>query len=108
MEREIFRTHRNKIVKAIMKGRLVYLSESEIFEYIISEKTKKHAGEKINIRRPVGRSLRQMDRGKDGKNIEKTYFMIAHIIEQDINFIDSLDHIDQKPLLSISQLFLGS
>lgn len=107
-ERDDFKNHRNKIVKAIMKGRLIYFSESESFEYMVSEKTKKHAGKKIQIKRPVGRSLRQMDRAKEGKNIEKTYFLIAHMTEENINFIDSLDHIDQKPLLSISQLFLGS
>ena len=103
-----FRGHRDKIVKAIMKGRLVFLSDSSCFEYTISQKSEKHAGNLITVKRPKGKTLRQSDRAKEGKNVEKTYMILASMLGDNLNLIDQLDMIDLKPLLAISSLFLAS
>jgi len=107
-EKTDFRGHRDKIVKAIMKGRLVYLPDSSNLEYTISEKTEKHAGKIITLKRPKGITLRQSDRAKEGKNVEKTYMVLASMLGDDINLCDQMDMIDLKPLLAISSLFLAS
>lgn len=103
-----FRGHRDKIVKAIMKGRLVFLPDSSCFEYTISQKSEKHAGNLITVKRPKGKTLRQSDRAKEGKNVEKTYMILASMLGDNLNLIDQLDMIDLKPLLAISSLFLAS
>lgn len=107
-EKVDFKSHRDKIVRAIMKGRLVYNPESSSIEYIISAKTEKHAGKTITLKRPKGRTLRQSDRAKQGKDVEKAYIILASMLGDDLNFIDGMDMIDLKPLLAISSLFLAS
>lgn len=107
-ERVDYKAHRDKIVKAIMKGRLVFLPDSSTFEYTISKKTEKHTGKTLTLKRPKGRTLRQSDRAKDGKNVEKTYLILAAMLGDNINLCDQMDMIDLKPLLAISSLFLVS
>jgi len=103
-----FNGHRDKIVKAIMKGRLIFKTDSSALEYTISEKTEKHAGKVITIKRPKGITLRQSDRAKQGKDVEKTYMILASMVGDNINLCDQMDMIDLKPLLAISSLFLAS
>lgn len=102
-----FRAEKAKIVNAIMKGRLVYNSNNT-FTYTVSDKTEKYQGKAITLKRPSGRTLRQADRAKEGKNVEKSYNVLASMMGDDITLIDGLDMIDLKPLLSISSLFLAS
>ena len=107
-EKVDFKGHRDKIVRAIMKGRLIYNPDSSFLEYTISGKTEKHSGKTITLKRPKGRTLRQSDRAKQGKDVEKTYMILASMLGDDLNFIDDMDMIDLKPLLAISALFLAS
>lgn len=103
-----FRSHRDKIVKAIMKGRLVFLPESSCLEYTISNKSDKLKDKVITLKRPKGANLRQSDRAKQGKDVEKTFMILASMLGDNINLCDQMDMIDLKPLLAISSLFLAS
>jgi len=107
-DKDGFRGEKAKIVNAIMKGRLVYNSSDNTFTYTVSEKSEKSKGKSITLKRPSGRTLRQADRAKEGKNVEKSYNVLASMMGDDISLIDGLDMIDLKPLLSISSLFLAS
>ncbi|MDD2778241.1 MAG: hypothetical protein PHS93_07965 [Candidatus Omnitrophica bacterium] len=106
-DKDGFRAEKAKIVNAIMKGRLIYNSNNT-FSYTVSNKSEKTKGQVITLKRPNGRTLRQADRAKEGKNVEKSYNVLASMMGDDISLIDGLDMIDLKPLLSISSLFLAS
>jgi hypothetical protein len=106
-DKDGFRSEKSKIVNAIMKGRLVYNSDNT-FTYTVSDKTEKIKGQQLTLKRPGGRQLRQADRAKEGKHVEKSYNVLASMMDDDISLIDGLDMIDLKPLLSISSLFLAS
>jgi hypothetical protein len=106
-DKDGFKAEKAKIINAIMKGRLVYNSNNT-FTYTVSDHVEKYKGKQITLKRPSGRTLRQADRAKEGKNVEKSYNVLASMMGDDITLIDGLDMIDLKPLLSISSLFLAS
>lgn len=110
-EKADFNGQKSKIVKAIMQGRLIYDNDAGIFKYLISDNTDKskiNGKTEITLKRPIGRTLRQSDRVKEGKNVEKTYMILASMLGDDMNLVDNLDMIDLKPLLAVSSLFLAS
>lgn len=99
---------KNKIVKAIRKGRLCLLDD-ETLEYTISEKTKneKKAGQKLTIKRPEGSTYLSMDRYKDNQGVHKFYAILGEMTGHDPRYFSDFDGIDLKPLQAVVSLFLA-
>jgi hypothetical protein len=99
---------KNKVVKAIRKGRLC-LMEDDTLEYTISEKTKneKKTGQKLTIILPEGSSYLGMDRYKENQGVHKFYSVLGAMTSHDPKWFSDLSGIDLKPLQAIVSLFLA-
>jgi len=107
-DKDSFEDLKSKIFTAITDGRLIFNPEKSILIYTISNDSEKEKGKVLNIRRPNGRGLRQIDRAKEGKNVERAYYLIAAMSGVDFQYVDELAYNDIKPLMGIAQLFLAS
>lgn len=105
-DKTAFEGQKAKIINSIKRGR--FLFESDKVVYTVSDKTEKHAGEKITIERPKGAALMEMDKYKDREGVHKTYSVLAAMSGKEPKFISWLDGIDVKPLLAVVTLFLAS
>ncbi len=103
-EKVDFQSIKNKILKAIQKGRLVF--DSGVLIYTIS-RTEKHKGEQVHIRRPHGAAYMEMDRYKDQEGVHKIYAVLAAMTGKESSFFANMDGIDIKPFQSIVSLFLA-
>jgi hypothetical protein len=101
-----FKGIKNKIIKAIRLGRLIY-NDDGTMTYTVSKNSEKHIGKELLIKRPTGSSLTAMDQFSDQAGMHKAYAVLAHMIKQPLQFLKNLDGLDLKPLLAFSQLFLA-
>jgi hypothetical protein len=98
---------KRKIIKAIRLGRLSF-NEDETMTYIVSQYSSDDlSGEELIVKRPKGSDYTGMDQFKEGKDMHKTYSLLAGMIGKPIQFLNKLDGLDLKPLLAISTLFLA-
>lgn len=105
---EAFTEHKNKIVKAIKLGRMIFCRNEGTMKYIVSRYTENKEGEEIIIKRPKGSSYMEMDNFKANSYIRKTYAILAGMTGKSVQFFAGLDGIDMKPLQSVMTLFLAS
>ena len=106
-DKEGFENQKDKIVKAIMRGRMAFDRDTNTMNYTFSDKSEKQAGETIKIARPKGASYMDMDGYKDTQLIRKTYAVLASMTRKSISYFANIDGIDLKPLQAIITLFLA-
>lgn len=103
-EKVDFQSIKNKILKAIQKGRLAF--DNGVLIYTIS-RTEKFIGQQVHIRRPQGAAYMEMDRYKDQEGVHKIYAVLGAMTGKEPSFFANMDGIDIKPFQSIVSLFLA-
>lgn len=103
-EKVDFQSIKNKILKPIKMGRLVF--DSGVLIYTIS-RTEKHIGQQIHIRRPNGAAYMEMDRYKEQQGVHKMYSILAAMTGKETSFFANMDGIDIKPFQAVASLFLA-
>lgn len=102
-DRDDFRGHKAKLINAMKRGRLVFDENEDKLVYTLS----KSEGV-VDISRPTGAGLIEMDRYKDREGVHKTYAVLGAMTKKPASFYSHLDGIDLKPFLSVVALFLAS
>lgn len=102
-----FLPHKNKIVKAIMKG--VAVIDGENMEYTLSDKSVDGlAGKKITIPRPSAKLFSGMDGFKETQNIKRTQGAMSALCGLDIGVFTKMEIPDWKFFNAVCMLFLAS
>ena len=101
-----FESQKSKFISAVRRGRLSLNADGTLL-YKFSNKSEKHKGESITIKRPLGSSYMEMDGFKDKQLIRKTYSVLASMTGKEIKYFSSIDGIDLKPLQAVITLFLA-
>lgn len=102
-DRDGFRGHKQKLINAMKRGRLVYKDDEDILEYTLL----KSEGV-IKIVRPKGAGIMEADRYKAREGVHQIYAILGSMTAKPTNFFSNLDGIDLKPFLSVVALFLAS
>jgi hypothetical protein len=105
-DRKDFLKIKKRFVKAVVDGRVMVDGTSIV--YTVSERSTKDAGQKITIRRPVGKDFLSMDGFKDTQQMKKFQAFIASFCGQEKSFVARLDIADRQFLQDVGTLFLGS
>lgn len=93
-----FGEHRNRFIKAVMKGRLV-LGEDDIPVYTT------RGGETIIFRPMKGGDMAQMDKKKESAQIAKVFALMASITGRPESFYSEIETMDVNTCLAITSLF---
>jgi hypothetical protein len=103
-DRKEFKKIKKRFMKAIDEKRLVV--DGTKLEYTISHFSKKNAGQKLTISRPIGRDFIAMDGFRDTQQMQKFQAFIASIAETEKSLVANLDIKDRQFLSDIGTLFL--
>jgi len=106
-EKNDFNTQKNKIVKAIMKGRLIVNDEKNI-EYYFAHPELARNIQSVIIKRPNGQALMSMDKYAEKESVHKMYSIISGMTEKEVSFFGNIDGIDMKVFQAVAVLFLAS
>ena len=103
-----FESLKNKIVKAIQKGRLC-LNEDNTLSYTISDNTEnpKKRGATLIIKRPKGDAYLSMDKYKEGQGMHKFNALLGAMTNHAPEYFSDIDGLDLKPIQAVVQLFLA-
>jgi hypothetical protein len=99
-----FKKIKKRFMKAVDEKRLVV--DGTNIEYIISRFSKKNAGQKLTISRPIGRDFIAMDGFRDTQQMQKFQAFVASIAKTDKSLVANLDVADRQFLTDIGTLFL--
>ena len=106
LDKDDFKIQKAQIIKAMKKGRMKYIDETEAMEYTISrsdiEMTKP-----ILMKRPQGVTYLNMDKYKERETVHKTLSMVAEMCGLPVAIISKLDGIDIKPIMAVATIFLS-
>jgi hypothetical protein len=105
-DRKDFLKIKKRFVKAVDDGRIVVDGTS--LGYTVSRHSAKDAGQKITIRRPVGKDFLAMDGFKDTQQMNKFQAFVSSFCGQEKSFVARLDIADRQFLQDVGTLLLGS
>jgi hypothetical protein len=105
-DRESFLKIKRRFVKAVKEGRVIVDGTNLV--YTVSKFSAKEAGQKITVRRPVGRDFLAMDGYKETQQMNKFQAFVSSFCGQEKSFVARLDIADRQFLQDIGTLFLGS
>ena len=107
LDKDDFIIQKAQIIKAMKKGRMKYIDETEAMEYTVS-RSKVAMDKPISMRRSKGTSYIGMDKYKDREGVHKTFSMMAEMCGVPVAVLSNLDGIDLKPLMAVANIFLAT
>lgn len=104
-DEEKFLGIKRRIVSAVMRGRLVF--EGENCTYTISEHSEKFAGQKVEIKKPLGSAFITNGNFKGGQEMKRMYAMLSDMTGLTDGAFMKMSVIDVKLFIGIVTLFLA-
>lgn len=102
-----FGSLKDKIIKAIRFGRLVYNGNGTATYTISGDLSGDLVGRELLIKRPRGDAWTGTDQFKEQAGATKTFSIIASMVNFPIESLNKLDGLDLMPLNAIATLFLA-
>lgn len=101
-----FQTNKKPIIKACMRGNLIFNDNGEIDYTISNYSASGFAGTVLHIERPTGKIFSSLDGFKDTQNIRRAVSVMSALTGKDLGYFDKLSAVDWKVLRGIVTFFL--